>query len=227
VQSRRCGQRRLYTALAAVCLASFVPPDPAAASPFRRSPYEPGQQVTVQGVVRDAKGQPLGDLRVTLEASHTGFTVYPWGSRKREVATGSAQTTVAGDFGLQFPWNGRFNHFELVVAVPVATAQGEDQHELWRDDITRRVLQGSPVAVPVELADTAFLETLRQFLGSLRTDEERRTYRQVGRPDRVDQVSYPDRLETAWWYFRAGKVYRFRDGRLDTVEEFSPVQPVS
>lgn len=227
MQSRGCGQRRLYTALAAVCLATFALPETAAASPFRRSPYEPGQQVTVQGVVLDAKGQPLGDLRVTLEASHSGFSVYPWGNRKREVATGSAQTTVAGEFGLQFPWNDRFNHFELVVAVPVATAQGEDQHELWRSDITRRVQQGSPVAVPVELADTVFLETLRQFLGTLRTDEERRTYRQVGRPDRVDQTTYPDRLETAWWYFRAGKVYRFRDGRLETVDEFAPVQPVS
>ncbi|HET9765960.1 MAG TPA: hypothetical protein VFS60_03880 [Thermoanaerobaculia bacterium] len=227
MQSRGCGQRRLYTALAAVCLASFVLPEPAAASLFRRSPYEAGQQVTVQGVVRDAKGQPLGDLRVTLEASRTGFSLYPWGNHKREVATGSAHTTAAGEFGLQFPWNGHFTHFELVVAVPVATAQGEDQHELWRDDITRRVQQGSPVAVPVELADTAFLETLRQFLGSLRTDEERNTYRQVGRPDRVDNTSYPDRLETAWWYFRAGKVYRFRDGRLEKVEEFSPVQPVS
>jgi len=225
VQSRGSGQRRLYTALAAVCLASFVPPDPAAASPFRRSPYEPGQQVTVQGVVRDAKGRPLGDLRVTLEASHTGFTVYPWGSRKREVATGSAQTTVAGDFGLQFPWNGRFNRFELVVAVPVQTAQGEDMHVLWRDDITRRVLQGSPVAVPVAVEDTAFLDTLRQFLASLGSEDERRTYQQAGKPDRVDRTTYPDRLETAWWYFRAGKVYRFRDGRLEQADTFAPVEP--
>jgi hypothetical protein len=227
VQPRGCGQRRLYTAFAAVCLATFALAEPADASLFRRSRYDTGQQVTVQGVVRDAKGQPLSDLRVTLEASRSAFAVYPWGNHKREVATGSALTTAAGEFGLQFPWNRRFDHFELVVAVPVATAQGEDQHELWRSDITRRVLQGSPVAVPVELADTAFLQTLRQFLGSLRTDEERRTYRQVGRPDRVDRTSFPDRLETAWWYFRAGKVYRFRDGRLEKVEEFSPVQPVS
>ena len=160
-------------------------------------------------------------------ASRVGFSVYPWGSRKRQVATGSAQTTAQGEFGLQFPWNRRFNHFELVVTVPVATPQGEDQQELWRDDITRRVLQGSPVAVPVALADTAFLDTLRQFLGSLRTDEERRTYRQVGKPDRVDRTTYPDHLETAWWYFRAGKVYRFRDGRLEKVEAFSPVEPLS
>jgi len=226
VLSRGSGQRRLYTALAAVCFAVLALPA-SAIPPFNRSPYDPGQAVTVQGVVSDAKGSPISDLRVTLEASRTGFAVYPWGSRKREVATGSATTNARGEFGLQFPWNRRFNHFELVVAVPVATAQGEGMRELWRDDITRRVRQGSPVAVPVALQDTAFLDTLRQFLGTLRTDEERRTYRQVGPPDRVDRTAQGDHLETAWWYFRAGKVYRFRDGRLDKVEAFPPVQPVS
>ena len=224
--TRGSGQRRLHTALAAVCLAALALPAQAI-PPFNRSPYDPGQAVTVQGVVSDARGRPLPDLRVTLEASRSGFSIYPIGKRKREVATGSALTTAQGEYGLQFPWNRRFNHFELIVAVPVATAQGEDLHELYRSDITRRVRQGSPVAVPVALQDTAFLDTLRQFLGSLRTDEERRTYHQVGRPDRVDRTTQGDRVETAWWYFRTGKVYRFRDGRLEKVEDFSPVQPVS
>ena len=214
-------------ALAAVCLVTLVLAAPADAALFRRSVYAPGEQVRVQGVVTDGKGRPLPDLRVTLEASRTGYSVYPLGRHKREVATGSAQTTAQGEFGLQFPWNPRFNHFELVVTVPVATPQGEDLRELFRNDITRRVRQGSPVAVPVALADTAFLDTLRQFLGSLKTDEERRTYHQVGRPDRVDRTTQGDRVETAWWYFRAGKVYRFLDGRLEKVEDFAPVQPVS
>jgi hypothetical protein len=210
-----------------MCAATLVPRASEAIPPFNRSPYDAGQAVTVQGVVTDAKGRPLSDLRVTLEASRTGFSVYPFGKRKREVATGSALTTVRGEYGLQFPWNRRFNHFELVVSVPVATAQGEDLHELYRSDITRRIRQGSPVAVPIALRDTAFLETLRQFLGTLRTDEERRTYHQAGRPDRVDRNEQGTRVETAWWYFRTGKVYRFRDGRLEKVEDFSPVQPVS
>jgi hypothetical protein len=221
-----CDERRLYTALAVASAALFVLPGCAANAAFGRSPYDAGQQVTVQGVVRDGTGRPLPDLRVTLEASRTGFAVYPWGTQKREVATGSAQTTAGGEFGLQFPWNRRFNHFELLVTVPVATPQGEDQHVLWRNDITRRVLQGSPVAVPVALEDTKFLDTLRQFLASLRSDEERRAYRETGKPDRVDSTRVGDRLETAWWYFRAGRVYRFRDGRLEEVETFAPVEPL-
>ncbi len=221
-----CEERRLYTALAVVSLSFFLLPSCAANAAFGRSRYDAGQMVMVQGAVRDNQGRPLPDLRVTLEASRTGFAVYPWGTQKREVATGSAQTTAAGEFGLQFPWNRRFNHFELTVAVPVATPQGEDLQVLWRNDITRRVLQGSPVAVPVALEDTKFLDTLRQFLASLRTDEERRAYRQAGKPDRVDSTRIGDHLETAWWYFRAGKVYRFRDGRLDKVDTFAPVEPM-
>ncbi len=213
-------------ALSALSLALLLLPGCAAHAFFRSSPYDTGQPVMVQGAVSDAKGRPLPDLKVTLEASRQRFAIYPWGLHKREVATGSAQTTPQGEFGLQFPWNRRFNHFELVVAVPVATAKGNDLQELWRSDITRRVLQGSPVAVPVTLQDTTFLDTLRDFLRSLGTDEERRTYHQTGKPDRVDRTSYPDHLETAWWYFRLGKVYRFRDGHLEKVEAFAPVEPL-
>jgi hypothetical protein len=217
---------RLLPALTLVSIGLLPLAGSPAEAAFGSSPYDPGQTVTVQGVVSDAKGRRLPDLRVTLEASRVGFAVYPFGTHKREVATGSSLTTPQGEFGLQFPWNKRFNHFELVVAVPVATPQGEDLQELWRNDITRRVLHGSPVAVPISIADTAFLDTLREFVGSLRTDEERRAYRQTGKPDRVDRTSYPDHLETAWWYFRAGKVFRFRDGHLEKVEEFAPVVPL-
>ena len=227
MHARGSGQWRLDTALAVACVTALALAGCASASPFKRSAHAAGQTVKVQGVVSDAKGRPLSDLRVTLEASRVGYTVYPVGSRKGEVATGSTLTTAQGEFGLQFPWNDRFNRFDLVVAVPVATAQGEDMHELWRSDITRRVQQGSPVAVPITLEDTAYLDTLRQFLATLRSEEERRTYRQVGRPDRVDSTAQGDHLESAWWYFRAGKVYRFRDGRLEKVEEFAPVSPLS
>jgi hypothetical protein len=190
-----------------------------------RFPYDAGQRVTIQGVVSDRAGARLDDLTVVLEASRMGVGVYPPGQRKREIVTGQTRTNDGGEFGLELGWNRRFNHFELVVGVPVATPQGETLQELVRTDITRRVRQGSPVAVPVTLEDTTFLTTLREFLASLTTAEEQRVYRETGKPDRVDRVRYPDRTETAWWYFRAGKVFRFLDGRLDKVEDFPPVTP--
>lgn len=192
-----------------------------------RFPYEAGQRVNVQGVVSDGQGRPLADLHVVLEASRMGVGLYPPGERKREVVTGSTRTDASGDFGLELAWSPRFNHFELVVGIPFVRAGGaEELHELTRIDITRRLRQGSPVAVPVTLQDTTFLETLRGFLAGLDSADEQRVYRETGKPDRVDRVRYPDRDESAWWYFAMGKVYRFRDGRLERVEDFVPVRPL-
>ena len=191
-----------------------------------RFPYDPGQSVTVQGVVSDRAGNRIDDVQVILEASRLGVGVYPPGQRKREIVTGSTRTDADGEFGLQLGWNRRYNHFELVVGVPVASPQGEVLQELARVDITRRLKQGTPVAVPVTLEDTAFLTTLREFLRGLRTQDEQRVYRETGKPDRVDRIKYPDRDESAWWFFRLGKVYRFRDGKLERVEDFAPVNPL-
>jgi hypothetical protein len=191
-----------------------------------RFPYESGERVVVQGVVADGTGAPLADLDVVLEASNAGLGIYPPGRRKRQVTTGGTRTDARGAYALELTWNGRFDHFELVVGTPVATPPGETLQELSRVDITRRVRQGSPVAVPVTLQDTTFLSNLRAFLASLQTADEQRVYRETGKPDRVDDVRFPDREETAWWYFRLGKVFRFNDGRLEKVEDFPPVEPL-
>jgi len=188
--------------------------------------YSEGQPVVVQGIVTDKGGRAIRDVHVELEASRLGFSVYPFGERKRDVVTGTTTSDARGGYALQFPWSPRYNHFELVVSIPVATPQGEDRQELARMDISRRVEQGSPVAVPVTLADTTFLDTMREFLSSLKTDEEQKTYHDAGKPDRVDRTTFPDHVETAWWYFEQGKVYRFRDGHLEKVDDFAPVKPV-
>jgi hypothetical protein len=46
----------------------------------------------------------------------------------------------------------------------------------------------------------------------------------MGRPDRIRNVQYPGYLESSWWYFESGKVYRFHDGRLQQVVPFDPVR---
>jgi hypothetical protein len=191
-----------------------------------RFPYAAGERVTVQGVVADGTGAAVGEVEVVLEASRLGFGLYPPGERKREVVTGRTRSDAGGNFGLELSWNRRYNHFELVVGVPLVRDGNEVLHELVRLDVTRRVRQGSPVVLPVTLQDTGFLTKLREFLAQADSADERRIYREAGKPDRVDAVKHPDREESAWWYFAAGKVYRFRDGRLEKVEEFPPVRPL-
>jgi hypothetical protein len=191
-----------------------------------RAPYETGETVRVNGVVTDAAGTPIGDLEIVIEAARLGLHLGPIGKAPKEVVRGATRTDASGQFALQWAWDPRFDRFELVVAVPVQGPGGPDLHVLSRTDITRRVLQGSPVAMPTILEDVSFLETLRAFLAELDTADERRVYAEMGRPDRVETTRYPGRTEVSWWYFEAGKVFRFEDGSLAGSRTFDPVRPL-
>ncbi|MFL6260118.1 MAG: hypothetical protein ACJ76Y_10430 [Thermoanaerobaculia bacterium] len=192
--------------------------------------YDQGQRIQVTGVVADSQGQPLKDLRVVLEVSRTYFSMR---SLRRtadpDVRRVSATTDARGNYTLEWPWDNYFNHFELVVGVPVHSRlengrTGETVQELARQEITRRVEAGSPAVVAVTVESRVFLDNLRQFLASIKTDDQRKVYQEMGKPDRVRNVQYPGYLESSWWYFEAGRVYRFRDGRLEQVTPFDPVR---
>lgn len=204
-------------------LSTLAGPSPTDAARF---PYQEGERVELSGIVSDAAGAPLEGLTVVLEAARSGFRLKPFGRAPREIVRGSAETDAQGRFGLEWDWKRGFDRFALIVAVPVQEASGEKLHVLERMDVTRRVLQGSPVAVSPVVEDTVFLEKLRSFLAQLDTEDERSTYADMGRPDRVETVEYPDRVETSWWYFHAGKVFRFADGELIGTREFDPVEPL-
>ncbi|MDX1632168.1 MAG: hypothetical protein R3234_09915 [Thermoanaerobaculia bacterium] len=191
-----------------------------------RFPYEEGERVELTGIVRDGAGEPLQDLTVVLEAARTGFRLRPFGRAPREIVRGQTETDSDGEFGLEWNWKRGFDRFSLIVGVPVREESGDSLHVLERMDVTRRVLQGSPVAVSPVVDDTTFLEKLRSFLADVDTEDEERIYSEMGRPDRMETVEYPDRRETSWWYFEEGKVFRFVDGSLMGSREFDPVEPL-
>jgi hypothetical protein len=196
-----------------------------AAAPAAAVRYDQGQRIQVTGVVADSQGQPLEGLRVVLEVSRTYFSIR---SLRRtadpDVRRVSATTDARGNYTVEWPWDSYFNHFELAVGVPVHTPAGETLQELARQEITRRVEAGSPAVVAVTVENRAFLDNLRQFLSSIRTDDQRKVYQEMGKPDRVRNVQYPGYLESSWWYFEAGRVYRFHDGHLEQVTPFDPVR---
>jgi hypothetical protein len=196
-----------------------------AAIPAIAARYDQGQRIQVTGIVADSQGQPLKDLRVVLEVSRTYFSMR---SLRRtadpDVRRVSATTDARGNFTVEWPWDSYFNHFELVAGVPVHTRSGETVQELARQEITRRVEAGSPAVVAVTIDNRQFLDNFRQFLASIKTDDQRKVYQEMGRPDRIRNVQYPAYLESSWWYFEAGRVYRFRDGRLEQVTPFDPVR---
>ena len=202
-------------------LAAFLTPRRAMAAAH----YDQGQRIQVTGVVADAQGQPIQDLRVVLEVSRTYFSMKSFSrTADPDVRRVSAVTDARGNYTLEWPWDSYFNHFELVAGIPVRTRAGDTVQELARQEITRRVEAGSPAVVAVTIDNRQFLDSFRQFLASIKTDDQRKVYQEMGRPDRIRNVQYPTYLESSWWYFEAGRVYRFRDGRLEQVTPFDPVR---
>lgn len=201
-------------------LAAFLTPRPAIAA----ARYDQGQRIQITGVVADAQGQPIQDLRVVLEVSRTYFSMKSFSrTAEPDVRRVSAVTDARGNYTLEWPWDSYFNHFELVAGVPVRTRAGDTVQELARQEITRRVEAGSPAVVAVTIDNRQFIDNFRQFLASIKTDDQHKVYQEMGRPDRIRNVQYPTYLESSWWYFEAGRVYRFRDGHLEQVTPFDPV----
>jgi hypothetical protein len=199
-------------------------PTPAAAAR-----YDQGQRIQVTGVVTDSQGQPINNIRVVLEVSRTYFSMRELRrTADKDVRRVSATTDARGNYTVEWPWDSYFNHFELVAGVPVHRRldngqTGETVQELARQDVTRRVDAGTPAVVGVTVENRQFLDNLRQFLASIQTDDQRKIYQEMGKPDRIRNVQYPSHLESSWWYFESGRVYRFRDGRLEQITPFDPV----
>jgi hypothetical protein len=198
-----------------------------AATPLAAARIAQGDRVQITGAVTDSQGRPLSDVRVSFEATRTYFSVRQLQrTQTEEVRRVTAVTDAGGQFTLQWPFDNYFNHFELVVGVPVRKARKETLVELAREDITRRFQGGSPVVVSlvVQSKNAQFVTKLRDFVASVRSDDERKVYDEMGRPDKVERVQYPGRTEVSWWYFDAGRVYRFQDGHLEQVVPFEPVK---
>lgn len=200
---------------------------PGLVSPVFAARYEQGERIQVTGIVSDRQGRPVEGVLVSLEATRSYFSLRQLRrTETEEVRRVSATTNARGEYTLQWPWDSYFNHFEVVTGVPVRKGRQEHIQELAREDATKRVLAGSPTVVSPVIENTKFLESLREFLGMVQSADERRTYEEMGKPDKVQRLEYPDHIEASWWYFENGRVYRFRDGRLEQVEPFTPVPSV-
>jgi hypothetical protein len=196
-----------------------------AALPAWAARYDQGQRIQITGVVADAQGQPLSGVRVAFEGTRTYFSIRELRrTADKDVRRVSATTDARGQFTIEWPWDSYFNHFELAVGMPVRARGSERLEELTRQDVTRRVLAGSPAVVAVTIENRQLIDHLREFLASVQTDDQRKVYEEMGKPDRVRNVKYPSYTESSWWYFESGRVYRFRDGRLEQVVPFDPVR---
>lgn len=221
--SRRAPFRRprpVLPCLLGLALLFAVLPPPAAAAR-----YTQGDRIQITGIVSDPQGQPIEGVRVVLEASRNVFSLREMRRVDQDVRRVAATTDRAGSFTIEWPWDSYFNKFELAAGVPVRKAGGrENLQELARMDVTSKILAGNPVVTAVVIENRQFIDRLREFLATVSSDDERRIYQEMGKPDRVRTVRYPDHEEASWWYFESGRMYRFRDGRLEQVVPFDPVR---
>lgn len=198
--------------LAAALLAALAP-----AAEARR---QTGETLEIRGIVTDDQGRPLDRVRVVFEASRAVFSLREFRPVLRDTARVAAVTDAAGGYSVRWPWDTFYNHFELVVGVPVRTPQGEELQVLERKEITRRLGRDSQVAVPIVVEHADFVHSLRRFLATVDTPDEERVHRELGRPDRIELSGDSQ----SWWYFERGRRYDFRDGRLTEVKTFDPVR---
>ncbi len=223
--SRRAAWRRgvLAATLAAGCLVAAVPAG--AAFPWR-FPFHDGDSVRFQGTVADPKGHPISGLEVVLEASNPHLD---WRKLSRVEGAVTRRTVVSdarGGFSIDWTWSTGYRRFELVAVVRAGTEAREVVQELARLDVSDRIEHGSPVTAALTVERAGFVERLRDFVGSLDSDDERRVWADLGLPESVDRRESPGGTEASWWYFAAGRVARFEDGRLLEIQQFSPVRPI-
>lgn len=218
---------RLAAALAA-CLAA-VAILACNAAPAAATPYDDGERLRFTGVVTDAAGRPVPGVAVVLETARLSFRLREMRRTERDSRRFGATTNAQGEYSIDWPWDDYFNRFQLLAGVVVRHGREERLEVLEREDVSGRVPAGSPIVSALVIHNRALVDRLRDFLASVKSADERRVYEEMGAPDDVKRVSYAGRqqqeeAEASWWYFAAGKVYRFRAGRLDQVDRFDPVQ---
>jgi hypothetical protein len=198
------------------------------ARPAAATPYNDNERVRFTGVVSDPAGKPVPGTQVVVEVSRRYLSLRQLRRAEKDARRVGAITNVQGEYSIEWPWDGYFNHFQLLAGVSIRHGRVEHLEVLASEDVTERVLAGSPVVSPIVIHDRGVVDRLRDFVASIRSEDQRHAYEEMGVPDDVKRVSYAGRqqeTEVSWWYFQAGRVYRFRDGRLDQVERFDPVQP--
>lgn len=216
----RSGRSILSTSFVLVLLAVLGAPHGLTAGP-----YAEGDYIEITGTAADGSGLPIPDVHVLFRAAKKSFSISQFGNATRDEVRQQTKTDRHGQFTFRWRWVDYYNHYDILVVVPRRSAAGESYDILSQQNISKRIRQGSPVVVALTVEEGEFLDKLRDFLATVDSEDEKRIYDEMGNPDRVQTIEHPTHDEISWWYFQAGKTYRFRDGELQQVVHFDPVSP--
>lgn len=187
--------------------------------------YAQGERVRVTGVVTDAKGTPLSNVQVTLVASRSFFNLRQLKESDKDLRRVAATTGPKGEYTIEWPWDNYYNRFEVQVGLPLRAGRTERVEVLARQDVTQLLNKGTPAVPALVVANAGLIDRVRQFRSELVSADLQKVYEDMGDPDEVKKVRYPDHEEVSWWYFESGAMYRFVSGKLAEVSHFTPVKP--
>ena len=214
---------RVFPRLLALFLSLLLTPVAGAQEEAEERPnLRRGQRIEVSGQVLTGANTPLPGVHVLFEATGPDFRLRTLTRGRKDAVIVTATTETAGRFALEWAWVGGYDRFELAVAVPVIRGGAPSFQVLQRWDVTAPVLAGGPVEVALPLSDAGTSDWLLRFADGRASADESRAFQEVGLPERVDG---PDPVlgEISWWYFEAGRVYRFKEGTLLQVLHFDPI----
>jgi len=194
---------------------------------LKRGPkFEAGQIVRFEGQVVGANGQPMAGVDVAIDGWKRSLDLRALSLQKEDQRRETTRTDGEGRFSIEWTWDPKLKKFALSAFVVYRGDLGvQVTHDLAREEVTGRLKEGTPVASRLEVSaeNQCFLERLHDFVAALGTADERATYDQFGLPEQVDRTPRADAVETAWWYFRQGRVCRFVDGVRSEIQSFPPV----
>jgi len=190
----------------------------------RKKKRQLSKSVAISGRIADAAGQPLSGVEVVLEAYHRKLDLRRMKRRDVDLLRVVATTDKDGRYQLEWARNDHYQIFHLATALPVRR-QGRDELDVFsRLEISAEMRGGSSLRRDLTVEDAETMRWLQRFLAGMTSAAEQRVYQEMGRPDRIDAAADSTSDESAWWYFAAGKVYRFKGGEFDQVIEFEPIQ---
>ena len=212
-------------AVASSLVALMTTPSWGRGSVYQDNPYRRGETIEIEGTVADATGVPAEGVTVVLLASRRSYELRSLRRVEEGLVRVAATTDAQGGFTIEWTWDPYYDTFRIRAEGSPATPAGSGGGGvvLTELDMTRRIGEGSPVVVALEVAGAGAHRALQAFTATPHSDDQKRVFEEMGKPDRVDRLEMSGGDEVAWWYFGRGKSFHFRDGRLDQVSEFEPV----
>src|SRR5579864_6617510 len=89
------------------------------ASPAAATPYDDREPVQFTGTVSDPAGRPVPGVQVVVEVSRRYLSLRQLRRAEKDARRVGALTNAQGAYTIEWPWDGYFNHFQLLAGVSV------------------------------------------------------------------------------------------------------------